>query len=242
MIPQNDNDAGAMVLKELSWIDRMQQKLETLCEREAGMNSGEVLQETSAFFENHISTLGTNVKKFCAEFVQELLLPADDACEKSEVSPTENSQSESATPKGDGVEKAVKVVDKPVFHMEGSSAAVMPVLATLKVVHPVNAQAQSKEEDKAEKTPITPLNEAANSSVSEDSQVLSTGSEQSELAMSSSSVRTKEEDAEEYAQWYVSEEYRRMRLGKSSSTSSVESWDGHQRVGSTDSLLDWELI
>ncbi|KAG6548994.1 hypothetical protein Mapa_009436 [Marchantia paleacea] len=242
MIPQNENDVPvALVLTELSWIHRMQQKLETLCETDAGRNSTEVLQETSTFFENQFSSLGTNVRKFCAEFVQELLLPSD-SDEKSELSRTESPQNEAASTNSAGAEKSLKLIDSPVFHLEGSSAAVMPVIATKKLVQSLKAptQIQNKEEEKLDEQRSTPLNEAPNFSSSQNSDVDSTVYEQSEVDLSSSS-KAKEEEGEEYALWFVSEEYRKMRLGKSSSTSSVESWDGHQRVGSSDSLLDWEL-
>ncbi|BBN06656.1 hypothetical protein MPTK1_3g22940 [Marchantia polymorpha subsp. ruderalis] len=243
MIPQNENDVPeALVLTELSWLHRMQQKLETLCETDAGRNSSEVLQETSTFLENQFSTLGTNVRKFCAEFVQELLLPSD-SDDKCEVSRTESPQNEAASTNSAGAEKSLKLIDSPVFHLEGPSAAVMPVIATKKPVQSLQAptQSQNKEEENLDEQLTSPLIEAPNCSSSQNSYADSTVYEHSEVDLSSSS-KAKEEEGEEYALWFVSEEYRKMRLGKSSSTSSVESWDGHQRVGSSDSLLDWELV
>ncbi|KAG6545845.1 hypothetical protein Mapa_012806 [Marchantia paleacea] len=222
--------------KELSWIDRMQLKLDSLCEMDAGRNSTEGIQDSSLFFESQFSQVGTNVRKFCAEFVRELLVPEDCPSQRSEVSAADSLQADSAMAAGghSGVEKPARGADSLSSGLEGSNtsglirrASSIMVTAPPEIVAEVHTAAAIK--SVPPKPPMVP-----------EAPVFFIGNEQSEQDLGTSKFM--DEDADQYAHWFVSEEYRRMRLGKSTSTSSIQSWDGHQRAPSSDSLLDWELI
>ncbi|XP_031491099.1 uncharacterized protein LOC116258111 [Nymphaea colorata] len=59
----------------IAWVDNMYQKLEVMCK---GVDENKFLQETSKFVENQVQSVGVNVRKFCAEFVHELLTSPSD--------------------------------------------------------------------------------------------------------------------------------------------------------------------
>eukprot|EP00249_Psilotum_nudum_P013824 c24533_g1_i1 orf=345-1193(-) len=62
--------------KELSFVDRMYQKLESVCV-EVDKDPSLFVQETTKYVEKHMSVVGTNVRKFCADFIQDLLPSSD---------------------------------------------------------------------------------------------------------------------------------------------------------------------
>lgn len=68
--------------KGLSWVDRMYQKFEHICE-EVDKNPSHLIQETTKYVENQVSIAGANVRKICAEVIQEILPPAPEAAIKS---------------------------------------------------------------------------------------------------------------------------------------------------------------
>ncbi|BBN10727.1 hypothetical protein MPTK1_5g05880 [Marchantia polymorpha subsp. ruderalis] len=207
--------------KELSWIDRMQLKLDSLCEMDTGRNPAEGIHDSSLFFESQFSQVGTNVRKFCAEFVRELLVPEDCPSQQrsSEVAATEDSAA-----------VASSGADRPsALGLEGANASgLVRRASSIMVTAPPEIVAEAVRSVPA-KPPLVP-----------EAPVFFIGNEQSEQDLGTSKFA--DEDADQYAHWFVSEEYRRMRLGKSTSTSSIQSWDGHHRAPSSDSLLDWELI
>lgn len=61
-------------VKQLSWIDRMYLKLENICV-EVDKKPSLLLQETSKYMESQMNVVGTNVRKLCAELIQDLLPP-----------------------------------------------------------------------------------------------------------------------------------------------------------------------
>ncbi|CAM6104283.1 unnamed protein product [Calypogeia fissa] len=233
MIPQNERQPPA---KERSWMDRMQQKLEALCETETARNPNHLVQETSAYLEKHMTTVGTNMRKFCAEFVKEMLLP--DPPRK-----LEGSQGEGELGQNNGLlsgadkpiksAKPAKLIDAPVFNPEASISGSALEVVTLDNIIGV----QHDQEANREGLPSMEV-EATEPAIRENATVfpLPTVSEQS-LQQS-----LPEEADEQYAHWFVSEEYRAMRLGKSTSSASLQSWDGMERTSSSDSLKDWELV
>lgn len=68
--------------KGLSWVDRMYQKFEHICE-EVDKNPSHLIQETTKYVENQVSIAGANVRKICAEVIQEILPPAPEVAIKS---------------------------------------------------------------------------------------------------------------------------------------------------------------
>ncbi|CAN6444294.1 unnamed protein product [Victoria cruziana] len=60
----------------IAWVDNMYQKFEVMCK---GVDESKFLQETSKFVENQVQSVGVNVRKFCAEFVHELLTSSSDS-------------------------------------------------------------------------------------------------------------------------------------------------------------------
>lgn len=73
MVPKNETLTRTDVpVKELSWIDRMYQKLENMCV-EVDKNPTLLLQETSKYMESQMNVVGTNVRQLCAELIQDLL-------------------------------------------------------------------------------------------------------------------------------------------------------------------------
>ncbi|KAH9296850.1 hypothetical protein KI387_028532 [Taxus chinensis] len=68
--------------KGLSWVDRMYQKFEHICE-EVDKNPSHLIQETTKYVENQVSIAGANVRKICEEVIQEILPPAPEVAIKS---------------------------------------------------------------------------------------------------------------------------------------------------------------
>lgn len=59
---------SAMDLKSISWVGNIYQKFETMClEMEEAM-----YQDTVKYVENQMNTVGTNVKRFCSEVMQDV--------------------------------------------------------------------------------------------------------------------------------------------------------------------------
>lgn len=67
--------------KELSWIDRMYEKLENICV-EVDKNPFLLFQETSKYVENHMNVVGTNVRKLCNDLIDDLLPPSSEVAVK----------------------------------------------------------------------------------------------------------------------------------------------------------------
>eukprot|EP00249_Psilotum_nudum_P012762 c23964_g1_i2 orf=538-1266(-) len=61
-------------VKEFSWIDRMYQKLESICV-EVDKNPNLLFQETTKYVENQMNAVRSNVRKFCTELIEDLLPP-----------------------------------------------------------------------------------------------------------------------------------------------------------------------
>ncbi|KAL2644137.1 hypothetical protein R1flu_011724 [Riccia fluitans] len=212
--------------KELSWLDRMQLKLDTLCEVDGGRNPSEVIHDSSIFFGNQLCAVGTNVRIFCAEFVRELLAP-EDSTEMTASTNTLQGDSDFATNGNSVVERSHRVVDS----VGNSSQVVCERRATLMTGPREIVVAESRRVPALEGISRKPPRVS-------DAPVFFTDQSEQDLGTS----KVVDEEAEQYAHWFVSEEYRRMRLGKSTSASSIQSWDGHQRAPSSDSLLEWEMI
>eukprot|EP00850_Spirogloea_muscicola_P004167 SM000017S02907 [mRNA] locus=s17:1023951:1025761:- [translate_table: standard] len=70
--------------KEASWFDRMNLKLEALIEVEASRSPSILFQETSRYVESSVSTVSTNVRRLCADFMRELLAPASPTAARAE--------------------------------------------------------------------------------------------------------------------------------------------------------------
>ncbi|KAI5063824.1 hypothetical protein GOP47_0020494 [Adiantum capillus-veneris] len=64
--------ASALPPRDLSWIDRMYMKFETMCV-EVDKNPSLLLQETSKYVESQVNAVGVNVKKLCTELIQDLI-------------------------------------------------------------------------------------------------------------------------------------------------------------------------
>lgn len=234
MIPQNDIQTPP---KELSWIDRMQLKLESFYETEAVRSPNNVVQETSAYFEKQMTTVGTNMRKFCAEFVKEILLP-----DSPEVGPLQADLGQSNALLS-GAEKPIKSAkvldgDAPVFNPEASISG--SALEEVPLDHITDAQ---DEQEAAREGP--PSEETSEVPVVKSSAVLPKDEEQDQDTEQEMQQTLLEGD-EQYAHWLVNEEFRDLTLGKSCSYSSLENVDGMERTPSrtpsTDSLNDWELI
>ncbi|KAL3697334.1 hypothetical protein R1sor_011410 [Riccia sorocarpa] len=217
---QNPNSA-----KELSWLDRVQLKLDRLCEADGGRNPTEVLHDSSVFFESQLCAVGANVRNFCSEFVRELLAPEDGT--EVDASNTLEQDTE-LTSNGDGVvstERSRKVVGVR-RSVDGSSSQVVAERRATLMTEPREIIAESKTAPAVVGTPPRPPSIP-------DAPVFFIDHSEQDLRTS----KFVDEEAEQYARWFVTEDYRRMRLGKSTSTSSIQSWDGHHRAPSTDRLF-----
>eukprot|EP00252_Welwitschia_mirabilis_P023774 TRINITY_DN6825_c0_g1_i2.p1 TRINITY_DN6825_c0_g1~~TRINITY_DN6825_c0_g1_i2.p1 ORF type:complete len:396 (-),score=108.91 TRINITY_DN6825_c0_g1_i2:323-1510(-) len=71
-----------MMPKGLSWINNVYQKFEALCD-EMDENSSLLLEETKTFVGKQVNVVGSNVKKFCAEVIQDILPPSPNAKSKN---------------------------------------------------------------------------------------------------------------------------------------------------------------
>lgn len=76
MVPKSSSPFFLKVSsKGLSWIDLMYQKFEAICE-EVDKDHTLLMQETTKYVENQVSAVGTNVQKFFADFMEDILPPA----------------------------------------------------------------------------------------------------------------------------------------------------------------------
>lgn len=76
MVPKSSSPIFLKVSsKGLSWIDLMYQKIEAICE-EVDKDHTLLMQETTKYVENQMSAVGTNVQKFFADFMEDILPPA----------------------------------------------------------------------------------------------------------------------------------------------------------------------
>jgi len=76
MVPKSSSPIFLKVSsKGLSWIDLMYQKFEAICE-EVDKDHTLLMQETTKYVENQMNAVGTNVQKFFADFMEDILPPA----------------------------------------------------------------------------------------------------------------------------------------------------------------------
>lgn len=76
MVPKSSSPIFMKVSsKGLSWIDLMYQKFEAICE-EVDKDHTLLMQETTKYVENQMSAVGTNVQKFFADFMEDIMPPA----------------------------------------------------------------------------------------------------------------------------------------------------------------------
>eukprot|EP00245_Coleochaete_scutata_P007961 TRINITY_DN2379_c0_g1_i1.p1 TRINITY_DN2379_c0_g1~~TRINITY_DN2379_c0_g1_i1.p1 ORF type:complete len:335 (+),score=94.24 TRINITY_DN2379_c0_g1_i1:157-1161(+) len=68
------NRDGVPPSDELTWFDRLHTKIESLIDVESG-HAPSILLDTGRYLETHVHAVGSNVRKLCADFVRELLMP-----------------------------------------------------------------------------------------------------------------------------------------------------------------------
>ncbi|KAJ7530108.1 hypothetical protein O6H91_15G079500 [Diphasiastrum complanatum] len=246
--------------KDMSLMDRMCLKLEAIC-LEADKNPSLLLQEATKYVENHMSTVGSNMKKLCSEIIRDLLPPT--------------AVNAADSPEADRRNKAVKPVEKefqqqkesqqgaapqqkPVF-CEGSADGLNEGLnkaqpSDLEARQPIKVVESGKEiQMTVEKETVRlglfvrckaeDLSDASKefdgnaSPLSEDT---SSQFNQGHLPCLPKII----EDPEQHAYWYVGSEYREALMQRISETSSSLRNVEHNKRGRgfDDSDSDWELL
>lgn len=125
MVPKSSSPIFLKVSsKGLCWIDLMYQKFEAICE-EVDKDHTLLMQETTKYVENQMSAVGTNVQKFFADFMEDIMPPApeiDIKCLslKGSVDCTENCKlSEQSEPEKENIQaENSQYPDSPLRHHE----------------------------------------------------------------------------------------------------------------------------